>query len=138
MWQSIKFEGNKVWSGANKILVDRRNEIWFWKNVYHSWLNYYYAGMSVFNVFQFTFMYTIYFIVHYSRQCRYTQCTLFLCLEILVEEEENNWANEQNIQPNNPIGASGLNTHNSPNKEGWFIFNFDNNASCCSLLYSLK
>ena len=36
------------------------------------------------------------FYFHYSRQCRYTQCTLCLCMQMLAGEEENNRANEQN------------------------------------------
>ena len=33
--------------------------------------------LCMYFTFQFTFMYTIYFIFHYSRQCRYTQYTYF-------------------------------------------------------------
>ena len=67
--------------------------------------------------FPFTFMYTIYFIFHYFQQCRYTQCTLFLCLHMEAKEEENNHTNEQNNWPNNPIDVSGSRTNNSSNKE---------------------
>ena len=45
----IKIVGNKVWKCANRRVVDRRHEIWFWKNVYHSVLNSCY-GMSFFNL----------------------------------------------------------------------------------------
>ena len=38
--------------------------------------------------FQFTFMYTIYLIFHYFQQCRYTQCTLFLCLQMLAKKRK--------------------------------------------------
>ena len=51
MWQGIKLAGNKVWSGAKIRLIHGWHEIWFWKNVYHSWLNYYYyACSSLFNL----------------------------------------------------------------------------------------
>ena len=89
--------------------------------------------------FQFTFMYTIYFISHYSWQCRYTQYTLFLCLQMQVElEEDNNQSNQQNIQQNNLSDASGSSTNSSSSEEWWSIFNFDVNSSCCSFLYFLK
>ena len=45
----IKTAGNKVWKCANRRFVDRRHEIWFWKNVYHSGLNSCYA-MFLFNL----------------------------------------------------------------------------------------
>ena len=38
LW-GIKLAGNKVWNYANKWIVERWNEIWFWNNVYISWVN---------------------------------------------------------------------------------------------------
>ena len=38
LW-GIKLVGNKVWNCANKRIVEKRHEIWFWKNVYSSWVN---------------------------------------------------------------------------------------------------
>ena len=94
--------------------------------------------LCMYFTFQFTFMYTIYFISHYSQQCRYTRYTLFLCLYMEVVEEKNNRANQNNIRQDNPSDASGSSTDNSFSKEWWFIFNFDVNASYCNLLYILK
>ena len=42
LW-GIKLTGNKEWSGANIRVVERRHDMLFWKNVYHSWLNYFYG-----------------------------------------------------------------------------------------------
>ena len=38
LW-GIELAGNKVWNCANKWIVERWHEIWFWKNVYSSWVN---------------------------------------------------------------------------------------------------
>ena len=53
-------------------------------------------------------------------------------------EEDNNWANQQNIQQNNPSDASGSSTDSISSEEWLSIFNFDVNASWCNLLYILK
>ena len=42
LW-GIKLIGNKEWSRANRRVHDRRHEMSFWKNVYHSWLNSFYG-----------------------------------------------------------------------------------------------
>ena len=38
LW-GIKLAWNKVWNCANKWIVERWHEIWFWKNVYSSRVN---------------------------------------------------------------------------------------------------
>ena len=43
------------------------------------------------------------------------------------KEEENNHANEQSIQPNNPIDVIGSSIDNSYSEEWRSIFNFDLN-----------
>ena len=38
LW-GINLAWNKVWNCTNKGIVERWHEIWFWKNVYCSWVN---------------------------------------------------------------------------------------------------
>ena len=49
LW-GIKLAGNKVWSCANKLIVEGWHEIWFWKNVYSSWVNFCYGTSFLFDL----------------------------------------------------------------------------------------
>ena len=76
-----------------------------------------------YNVIRFKLMYIIYFNFHYSHQCRYTHYTLFLCLQMeRNQEDENNRCNQQKIRPNSPSHESSLSTDNSSSKKWWSIW----------------
>ena len=64
--------------------------------------------------FRYILMYIIsYSNFHYSHQCIYTHYSLFLCLQMEGEEEENNQHHEQNIPQNNPSHGSSLSSDSS-------------------------
>ena len=66
-----------------------------------------------YNVIRFTLMYIIYFNFHYSHQCGYSHNTLFLCLQMEQDQEdENNRYNKQNIPPNTQSYGSSSSTNN--------------------------
>ena len=49
LW-GIKLTGNKVWNCANKRNNEIWHEIWLWKNVYSSWVNFCYGTSFLFNL----------------------------------------------------------------------------------------
>ena len=78
LW-GIKIAGIKVWNCANKWFVERWHEIWFWKNVYSSWVNscygtflFYLHWCILFNIAIFIILTNVYTLITvYFYVCRW-------------------------------------------------------------------
>ena len=112
-WSQHKSCWKKAWNMVLKECVSFRSQFFLW-----------------YVVFQFTFMYTIYFNFHYSHQCRYTHYTLLLCLHMEYEKEENNQVNKKTFNQITQVMQVDrtLTTIPMKNDDPYIL---DVNASCC-------
>lgn len=117
----MKLAVKKVWKFAHRGVVERRHEIWFWKNVYSSRLNSFYGKLilnlrwcilflSIFNILEnLDTLITLYYFI-------------FFCLQMELEENENNlWISKKKC-PNKSSHGISHSLDERFNQQWWSIY----------------